>query len=152
MQDDNPQVWRVGTLIYSIIGWLDIVFCSFCAIMAWQSGQTKAVPLFVPLVLIGVALLLGGGKVKVTPDVICHSTALGQFQLSWEEITSVSAASGIIIFEAPGKQLVLPSPEVWSGKEKRQAEILLVQQLQACGFSRIPRVGKVFAVSHHCKL
>ena len=152
LMKNSCQIWHAGTLCYSIIGWLDILFSSFCGFEAWQLGQIKAVSLFVPMVLLGVALLLSGGKVEVTSGVICHLTVFGRFQLSWEEITTVSAASGLLILEAPGKRLVLPSPEVWSGREKRQAEILLVQQLQERGYSSIPRTSKVFLVSRNCKV
>ena len=152
MMENNPQVWHVGTRLYSIIGWLVVLFSSFCGVMAWQSGQIQAVLIFIPMVLLGVVLLLSGGTVTVTSDAVCHRTAFGRFQLSWEEITSAAVASGILILEAPGKQLALPSPEVWPGKEKLQAEILLVQQLQAHGFSRLPRTSKVFVISRNCKV
>ena len=151
MENDH-RVWQAGMLIYAITGWLNILFFSFCGIMAWQSKQVSVEPFLALFVLLGLVLLLSGGKVEVIPNTICHITAYGRFQLSWQEVISAAAGPHTLILEASSKRLVLPSPEVWSGEDKMQAEALLVQQLQANGFLRISRTFNIFVISRDCKV
>jgi len=151
MQDEKHQDWRVGTLIINIIGWLDIAFFSFCGIMAWHSGQFTAVPLFILPVLIGAALLLCGGTIEVTASHIRTITPFGSFQLAWVEMMSVENISGSLLFIAAGKQLFVPDPGLWSGKEKRQAFALLVEQLQMHQLLPVKKACRLLPFSYNCR-
>jgi hypothetical protein len=151
MQDEKHQDWRVGTLIINIIGWLDIAFFSFCGIMAWQSGQMTALPVLIPLVLIGVSLLLCGGTIEFTASHIRTMTPFGSFQMAWSEMTSVENVSDTLLFIASDKKLSVPDPGIWSGKEKRQAFALMIEQLQIHKLLPIKRTHRLLPFSHNCR-
>jgi len=151
MRNEKYQDWRVGTLTITIIGWLGIAFSSFCGIMAWRSGQFTAVPLFILPVLMGVALLLCGGTIEVSASHIRTVTPFGSFQLAWSEMTRVENVSGSLLFIAAGKQLFVPDPSLWSGKEKSQAFALLVEQLQMHQLLPVKRTCRLLPFSYNCR-
>ncbi len=128
-KDEQGPCWRVGTLSVYIISGLCIAFFLFCAVMAGTSGQMAAVPPFIAFVLFGLACLLLGGTTELTDDYIRTFTPLGSYELAWSEITGMSVISGTLLFFAPGKQLYVPSTQVWSGKNKYQAYEFLAEKL-----------------------
>ena len=76
MQDDNPQVWRVGYRYITVsLAGSTLSFAQYAPSWLGSQGKQKQSNLSVPLVLLGVVLLVIGGNVKITPDVICHKTA-----------------------------------------------------------------------------
>jgi len=151
MDNENLQRWRVGTLIFTSIGWLSIVFSVLIGILAWEDSKLSETMICVAIFSIGTALLLSGGIVEMTRAYIRTKTLLGSFQMNWDEMTSVENAAGSIVFIAPGKQLVMPDPGVWSGKETHQAFALLVEQLEAQKLLPVKKTRRFLPFSRNCK-
>jgi len=142
--------WRVGTLSVYVISGLGIAFSLFCAVMAWTSGQVAAVPPFVAFIIFGFAFLLMGGTIELTDDYIRTFTPLGSYELAWSEITGYSVISGTLLLFAPGKQLYIPAPKEWSGRDKHQARMFLIKQLELY-HPPLVKGPSLLIFSHHCK-
>ncbi len=130
MDEEQSPCRRVGTSSVYVIGGLCIAFFLFCAVMAWAIGQVAAVPPFIAFVLFGIVLLLMGGTTELTDDYIRTFTPLGSYELAWAEVTGICVISGTLLFFAPGKQLYVPSTQVWSGKNKYQLYEFLAEKLE----------------------
>lgn len=118
--------------------------------MALVNGPTKDVIVYISLCALDLVLLLMGGTTELTDDYIRTFTLLGSYELAWSEITNVSVISDSLILFAPGKQLYVPSPKVWSGKDKHQACKFLIEKLELYN-PPITKVAGLLAFSRNCK-
>ncbi len=130
MINNQIQRLRVGAWPQYIIGIFVIVFFLFMGVFGWVTGQGAKALLTIPMMLLGIVLLLTSGSTELTDGSIRTFTLLGTYELAWKEITGVSFDNNNLMLFAPGKQLNVPPPKMWSGPDKQQAREFLARQLE----------------------
>ena len=156
MINSQSQCLRVSTLSYYLIGGLSAPFCWFLGVMQWMDRNILTPELSVSLFImsvVAVVLCLMGGTIELTNDSIRTFTPLGSYELTWAEISGFTFEpyhNSLFLF-AKNKQLYVPAPRIWSGRDKDQAKMFLIEQLE---LHQTPVVkGPLFLIfSHNCKL
>ena len=135
MIDKQSQCLRVNTLSYYLIGGLTAPLCLFFGVTSWLDGGTQAPLLCVfmaVMTLMNLVLCLMGGTTELTDDCIRTFTPLGSYELAWAEIRGLvfEPYNFSLFLFAEGKQLYVPAPKAWSGKDKHRARMFLIEQLK----------------------
>lgn len=104
-------LWLVLTLTTALMLWLPFVL--------W--AEDFGVVLFcgavwLPLALFITLELLRNGTIEVTESTIAYDTIWGRYEIKWEEVEYIGRGRANLHFGNSHKELVLPNPGRWSGK------------------------------------
>ena len=113
----EPHSLRVSTWKVFAIGCVAAGFFSFCAIMAWKSGQSHANFIFVPLIFLALPNLLLTGPIEATPQTLSLSTLIGRYVIRWDEIERLEIGQNMMVFFSGKKRMSIPTCGWWSGSE-----------------------------------
>ena len=136
-----------------VVGWVNIVFFLFCAIMAWRAGQGNASLVLLLFVALGAYLVLFSGNLEMNAETIVYRTALARFEIRWDEVISIELdkQGSNIVFWGSNKRLVALGPMFWTG-EKMKMLLLMSAQVEKLGIKTQQSEMAMFRLSKNTKV
>lgn len=146
---DNSERYEVRLTSYAVVGWLGVVFGTFCSVGAYLARQYGPILVFGLFVALGIYTILGAGKVVFYQDGVTHQTAFRMYGIYWKQVTGVEigAADGTVVLHGEDKRFVLAPPSAWSGTQKFDAYSFFAKKIQDSGIK--PRTSRVAAYKIH---
>ena len=123
---------RVAHRLVILIGWITVLMFTFFTILSLTTRQAAVVPIFLFFVGLGLLLLLIYGTTEWDSQYIRYRAIIGQYEIPWDIVTDIEMdpQGTNLVFKGRGRQLVIPGPFFWSGRDKHQALRLLHTQIQ----------------------
>ncbi len=131
--------YRFGVNSYRIIGTVCVLFFGGCSVGAFLSRQYPPIAIFAFFVLLGLYMIISTGNFEVSDTFVTHRNLFGTFRMSWAEVQKIELGTqGAIILHGENKRFALPTPAMWSGKQKPEAFGLFCRAIDQLGVVRYP--------------
>jgi hypothetical protein len=103
-------------------------------------------------VSVGVYFMISAGHYTLNDESVTHQNAFGTYRMLWRDVRKIECGPGTIILHGEGSRFVLASPQLWSGRQKPDANTLLVRKIEASGIVPYPSNVAEFKCHKNVKL
>lgn len=137
----SPQgPFKVGVMLYAVIGWLGVAFFTVFSISAFMSGDYWYIAILAMLLIMSVYMVMEAGYYLIDGEGISHRNKFGVYRIEWSEIDKivVGPSDGTLVLQGKDKRFVLAAPGLWSGPQKPAAQAYLQNKLAAMGIASQP--------------
>ncbi len=137
--------------MWSIIGWLGLVFVWTIGVLAWCEGDSLVGGL---LILFGVLesylIYAGNAVIHIGPETVgLVMPGWPAYGLRWDEVQRVEADHGDqqFVLHAAGKRMTLPGTSFWRGTDQEAGEVAFFGHLEQRSIPFKRRTRAYFALS-----
>ena len=125
---------------YKPVGWMGIVFFSFCCMGAFSTGDWWASLGFLGFVSLGAFLVLAEEVVEVGADSegVWQTTKSARYEIKWSEVSKIEfaaqsdiAQSMAIVLHGADKKLALFGPAQWNSEGREPMLEFIDSQIKA---------------------
>jgi len=156
LQSHNlTKIFRIKHTFIKIVGWINILFCAFFAVMSWRAGATPGVSfIFVFFITLGVYLVLASGDMEADSESIRLNLSLAKYRINWSDIEyiEVDQQYGNMAFFGNGKVLNIIGPAGWSGNEKQEMINFIFHRIDELGIEVRQTQKAMFRLSKNTKI
>jgi hypothetical protein len=147
--NQGPETYEVSLASYKIVGWLSIVFFTFCSIASFMARQYSPIVAFGFFVALGIYTIVGAGKFVFSQEGVTHRTTFRTYRIHWKEVKGIEigTADGTFVLHGENKRFVVAPPSAWSGPQRVNAYSFFATKLQDSGI--IPYTSRVAAYKIH---
>ena len=123
---------RVHNPIFPIIGIVCGLLFLAATVMSILSAAWNVVPVFGVFTVLCLYLCLGIGPIDADAEGIKYTTRLGKYAIRWDEVTvlELDTLEQTLVLRGSHKQLAIPGPAAWMGKDKQALRALIDRQIQ----------------------
>jgi len=146
--------YHVEMRSYRLVGWVCLVFFTFCTVAAFLSGHYWPALGLAVFAVLGLYIVLGAGSFDIDGDRITHRSWFGTWQILWDEINhaEVGETDGTLVLTGIDKRFVLSPPGWWSGPAKEEALRFVVKQLEARRLSPQPSRSAAYKIMKNTRI
>jgi hypothetical protein len=109
-----------------VVGVADIAFAGGACVAAWQSGQRGAVPLFIPMLLLGIAIIVVRSDMAFTDAGISRRLLGRTYFIAWTEVIRIETDGATLLFVGHQKHLPI-CPTLWP-KEMHAPALMCIRE------------------------
>lgn len=115
------SLWKLNA-----VGWIGLLFFSFCSFMSWQAGETFVSFWFLPFILLSIPVFMQPGTIRCNQKKIAQRSLLGSFEMEWDDIKQIKEGQSNLAFIDGERRLCLPLP-VWCSRKNRGKFLLALE-------------------------
>jgi hypothetical protein len=152
MTSSNNSSFNIGIAKAQIPTTLGVLLSGYAAIASFQSDSFWVSLTFIFFLLLPVYLLLFFGKIHIDDKVVRHSTLVGTYEISWDEIKEIQHSQGVCVLIGEQKQIAVTDVQYWSGSEKDAAAEFYWNQIDNRGVKFTETAKALFKLSKNSRI